>query len=54
MKLRHKIIGAVLVAALGFMSYVSYVQNQTIMKQRVLIIEMYQYIVAGCPQSSIN
>lgn len=44
----------VLVAAVVFLLYVDVKQAQVIQAQRHLIVEMYQFIVAGCPVSQLN
>jgi len=44
----------VLVASVVFLLYVDVKQAQVIQAQRHLIVEMYQFIVAGCPVSQLN
>jgi hypothetical protein len=41
-------IVSLLLAVVG-LGYVTYVQNTIIMRQRALIVEMYNFIVDGCP-----
>lgn len=44
----------VLIASVLFLLYVDIQQAQVIQAQRHLLIEMYQFIVAGCPTSQLN
>jgi len=49
-----RIVLGLLVVSVGFLVYVNYKEAQVILMQRHLLIDMYQYIIRGCPPGQLQ